>query len=156
MIDLGCRSAVLTRDLSGVWMDIDLISESPRNSVHGDIRLAPDMFLGSIFEIAILTDVIEHLTKSDGLSLIERLPRISSAILLFTPVDYIPTPAGVSPHGHLSSWYPEEMWINGWTVWEWPTFHRELTWICGAFFAWKFDSGVIPVEQVATASGVPI
>lgn len=160
MIDLGCRSAALTVDLKGTWMDIDPQPDSPKGTVVGDIRDAPTIFsaMKKQFNLAILTDVIEHLEKRDGEILLPELTWIAKSVLVFTPIGKLWITDLPGPHTHRSGWYPEEMEQNGFTIWEWPIFHKLNDGnVHGAFFAWKFFNGNSrTVEAVAKLANVSL
>ena len=162
MLDLGCRSAQLTRDLNGDWMDIDRVSDSPATMIEGDIRDAPQVFADKNYDLLIMTDVIEHLTQSDGGKLLKRLlqkrPKgrsICSGALIFTPTGELDI-GRPGPHAHHSGWYPEDFYAKGFVVWEWPVWHRFADQsIRGVFFAWKLRK-TTTASDVSKLSGVTI
>lgn len=138
MIDLGCGECLLTSDLKGVFVDLDRRSNTPADAVIADITNLPDLF-GCRYKLAIMIDVIEHLTRSDGESLLKKLPYHCSAILIFTPIGPLWVGDAPGPHTHRSGWTPEEFYVKGWNIWEWPIFHSfSEGHVHGAFWAWNF------------------
>lgn len=138
MIDLGCGECLLTSGLKGVFVDMDRRAGTPSDAIIADITKAPDL-LGRRFNLGIMTDVIEHLTRADGESLLKKLSYCCSAILVFTPTGPLWLSESPGPHAHRSGWTPEEFYVNGWNIWEWPIFHSfDEGHIHGAFWAWNF------------------
>jgi hypothetical protein len=155
MIDLGCRSAQLTRRLEGTWVEVDPQPDTPTGAVIMDLRRAPLEFAGETFNLMILTDVIEHLERKDAITLLREMKPLASGYLIFTPTGLLDPFQSDGPHAHRSGWTPEEFFQNGYTVWEWPIFHHFPGGaIRGAFWAWKLKERQLSVEEVATNSRV--
>jgi hypothetical protein len=139
MLDLGCRSAPLTKDFNGAWMECDPQPDTPKLAIIGDIRTAPQVFKGQSFNLLIMTDVIEHLTREHALELLYNMAPLCRSALIFTPTGpwLIGEDFG-NPHSHKSAWMPAEFHDDGWLIWEWPQFHHIPDGkVLGAFFAWK-------------------
>jgi len=158
MIDLGARSAPLTRTLEGTWVEVDPQHDSPSGTLSMDLLEAARTLSG--FKLVVLTDVIEHLPLAAGKWLLsEGIRQLGTACVVFTPVgDYCVSDA-TSPHAHRSGWHPETFWRNEWAVWEWPAFHRfDDGTIHGAFFAWHgWGANPLPTAaELATVAGVPL
>lgn len=158
VLDLGCREAPATKQFRGVWIDLEPIFSEPHALIiKGDIR-SFDTFepvKSRHFSLLTMFDVLEHLTREDGLSVLHRATDHCDAAMIFTPIGelWVHDPPGPSPHEHRSGWYPEEFWANGWTVWEWPIFHQNEGSMHGAFMAWKGERH-ISVKDAASAAGV--
>lgn len=87
----------------------------------GFLKSLPD----SSFDAIVLTDVIEHLEKKDGLELIKEVERVSSStVAIFTPLGYMPQHFSSAEdtwgfneaelQTHRSGWLPEDFgseWI---------------------------------------------
>jgi hypothetical protein len=87
----------------------------------GFLNSLPD----SSFDAIVLTDVIEHLDKNDGLELIKEVERVSSStVAIFTPLGFMPQHfssaedawgfSEVELQTHRSGWLPEDFgseWI---------------------------------------------
>lgn len=99
------------------------VAEAKRRDPAGDYRLARaeglrSMFSEGEFDCVIGLDLIEHLTKEDGLRLMDDMAFVARRrILLFTPNGFLPQ---ASEDGdlqeHLSGWTAEEMQGLGFTV----------------------------------------
>lgn len=157
MLDLGCRSAQLTRRLDGAWVEVDPQPDTPPQAHIIDLRRAPEYFAGETFNLLIMTDVIEHLERLDALSLLRDMKPSTQGTLIFTPVGLFAPSITNGPHSHRSGWSPEEFVANDYSVWEWPSFHRfENGDIRGAFWAWKLREGTPSVFEVAERAHVKI
>lgn len=160
VLDLGCREAPATRHFQGVWIDLEPLFEEPHAVIiKGDIRNFDsfNQVTSRHFSLLTMFDVIEHLTREDGLSILDRATNYCDSAMIFTPTGelWVHDPVGQSPHDHRSGWYPEEFWENGWTVWEWPIFHQNDGSVHGAFMAWK-GPRTISVKECAEAAGVKL
>ena len=87
--------------------------------VLSDVRDISKHFQPGQFDACIAMDVIEHLTKADGMKLIADMERISrSRVVFFTPCGFLPQ--GNTEKGdlqtHLSGWEPSEMEKLGYRV----------------------------------------
>lgn len=88
------------------------------------------------FDVCLCSDGIEHLTKRDGLELLQRMQQWSYLPIIFTPLDaYKVQPYSDDPDAHKCVWSPAEFEAMGWDTESYPEWHRELS--IGAFFAWK-------------------
>jgi hypothetical protein len=111
---------------SRFWKECVLI-DSVKRDVPGreitvmDIRDSPHFFKinGLELNLAILTDVIEHLTGPDANRLLGELASICKAIVVFTPIGwYCVNAKATDPDTHKSGWWPRDFHKNGWAVWE--------------------------------------
>lgn len=151
-LDLGCGTASHTSTIKEcVFMDAEATDHTPKGMIVGDIRTQfPDDSFGTCF----MLDVIEHMTKDDGLKLLGKLKNNCQRIVLFTPLGDLWITDNPSPHSHKSGWTPDD--LPGWNFWVWPSFHKFADGNThGAFWAWKTFRGeeVTPLE-LATISGI--
>jgi hypothetical protein len=74
------------------------------NVFIGDARDAPEQFYRP-YDLALLIDIIEHLTLHDGHQLLSCIQRAGPAVLVATPKRFIEQHADRNPHEeHLSFW----------------------------------------------------
>jgi len=83
-----------------------------------DVRRIGDVFTQNQFDCVVALDLIEHLTKDEGLQLIGAMVRIArKKILLFTPSGFLPQhSSGGDLQAHHSGWEAKEMEKLGFTV----------------------------------------
>ncbi|HXG01433.1 MAG TPA: class I SAM-dependent methyltransferase [Bacteroidota bacterium] len=127
-LDIGCGSDSPVRFLRfdyslGVEAYEPLLREAQRNGTHSEYMLANATeldrhFSSKQFDCCVAIDLIEHLTKDDGLKLISSMERIAARkVLLFTPNGFLPQR---SHHGdlqeHLSGWTADEFERLGFRV----------------------------------------
>jgi hypothetical protein len=129
VLDVGCGCSMNLR-----WLDIPhpvgveayppSFEEAQRRQTHdelvcADARMIDQHFKPGQFEACIALDVIEHLTKEDGLQLMAKMERIASKKIVFL------TPSGFLPQQHieqgdlqehLSGWEASEMEQRGYRV----------------------------------------
>lgn len=129
VLDVGCGRTSLIR-LSGFDRTVGLEGYEPdaeaarRNGTHdeivvGDARALEQLFGPAKFDACIALDVIEHLSKEDGLKMMRSMEAVSARKTLFvTPSGFLPqghTEAG-DLQAHLSGWEPDEMRRLGYRV----------------------------------------
>jgi hypothetical protein len=86
------------------------------------------------YGVAYCLDGIEHLHKTDGYRLLQKMESISDRQILFTPLgEYMVNPHDPHPHSHKSGWYPGD--AEGYGVVVAPNWHPTLN--VGAFFMLK-------------------
>ena len=158
-IDLGCGEAHVTQHFSDVLLVDEVVRNNPTAPVFCcDMRKA--VYMQNVcmrhFDLGVMTDSIEHLSRSDAMAVLKKLSGFCNAIAIFTPVGpWHLDPTSTDPDAHKSAWYPEEFSVNGWAVVEYPTYHRfEAGEILGAFWAWKFmrEATPTPAEVFARAN----
>jgi SAM-dependent methyltransferase len=129
VLDIGCGPSPTMRQLGvvktvGVDGYAPSVAEARRQNTHDelvqcDIRDLSKQFEPRQFDACVALDVIEHLTKADGLKLMADMERIARKRVLFL------TPSGFLPQGntekgdlqaHLSGWSPREMEKLGYRV----------------------------------------
>lgn len=119
ILDAGCgRSS----PLSGLYVDscrIGLDSYAPyiingwKKNVHhfyviGDVRALP--FKIRTFDCTVATEVLEHLSRSDGQAMLQEIKRVTRRkIILTIPNGFLPTYAGPEDN-------PDEMHLSGYTT----------------------------------------
>lgn len=87
------------------------------------------------FDVAICSDGIEHLTKTDGVKLLDTMIAISYKQIIFTPLDDLfgmAKDGDNNPEAHRSLWTPENL---GWNQVVFPDYHKK--WCGGAWFGWR-------------------
>ncbi len=121
ILDIGCgRISSLTGVEKGAYrVGLDnykpyilKIKESSTHNAYvlGDARALP--FKSNSFDCAVATEILEHLTKQDGLRMIEDIERVvKKRIIMTTPNGFLPTYA--SPDDN-----PEETHLCGYTAGE--------------------------------------
>jgi SAM-dependent methyltransferase len=85
----------------------------------GDVRDIDRLFKPGQFDACVALDLIEHLTKEDGLKLMESLERVAAKkVVFFTPKGFLPQRHADNDdlQAHLSGWEPSEMEARGYKV----------------------------------------
>lgn len=145
MLDLGCCTAPNTPRLGfSKRRYIDIIDrkldhpEEQQHFWHGNILLA-DLYVREPVDVAIASDVIEHMLDLDGYKLLGVMEKISQKQILFTPTTDLFGMAKAGdddPESHRSLWAPEDFPDYASIVF--PHYHK--TWDGGAFFFFKTPS----------------
>lgn len=75
-------------------------------------------FREKMFDALIFLQVLEHMTKKDGLNILKEMPRVADTIILTTPVGFIEAEVdfGNPFQTHRSGWFPKELRKLGYTV----------------------------------------
>lgn len=131
LLDVGCGrespvgafSPGLTR-VVGVDRHAPYLEESRAAGIHHDYCQSDVLEIGQRFEpgsfdCVVALDLIEHLPKEDGLSLIRMMERIArKKVIIFTPTGFLEQRAydDNSLQEHLSGWEPAEMRAMGYRV----------------------------------------
>lgn len=89
------------------------------------------------FDVAVISDGIEHFTKAQGITLLFLMQSRSAKQIIFTPLgDYlIEKKTTDNPDSHKSGWLPKD--FPGWGIIELANFHPTLG--IGAFFSWHCE-----------------
>ncbi|MEI9959681.1 MAG: class I SAM-dependent methyltransferase [Limisphaerales bacterium] len=129
VLDVGCGTSMNMRwfgvkHSTGVEGYGPACEEAKRRKTHdelvqSDIRELDRHFKPRQFDACVALDVIEHLTKEDGLKLMASMERIANKkIIFFTPSGFL-----IQHHyeqgdlqEHLSGWEPSEMEQHGYQV----------------------------------------
>ncbi len=131
VLDVGCgRDSILkgiNRPIYSVGIDYyePYINKSKSEKIHNkyllhDItRKLP--FQENSFEVIICTEVIEHLSKEDGLNLLNEMERVAiNKVILTTPnglmIDLHPTKEDNPEEKHISGWETDELRELGYKV----------------------------------------
>lgn len=137
LLDVGCGASSpiqkFTRKLRhtvGVDCFPEALSKSRAAGIHREYKLADvlsldENFAPRSFDCVVALDLIEHLSKADGLRLITAMEKIAKKkIIIFTPNGFLPQNEydGNPNQVHLSGWTAAEikklgfrvMGINGW------------------------------------------
>ncbi|HYG23863.1 MAG TPA: class I SAM-dependent methyltransferase [Verrucomicrobiae bacterium] len=129
VLDVGCGHSSSLR-LFGVPRCVGIdgylpsVEEARRKGTHDEVFHGSVTELGKAFEpksfdACIAIDVIEHLTKADGLQLINDMERLArKRVIFFTPNGFLPQRhiSNDDLQEHLSGWEPEEMARRGFEV----------------------------------------
>jgi hypothetical protein len=156
-LDLGCGEAKHTLPLGNVRFIDALKMEGAPDSVEiGDIRKIAELVPRYSFGTCYLLDVPEHLTKPEGVALLDELQTICKRTVFFTPLGELWVTGEDHPYSHKCGWTPDEAEALGYQTWTWPKYHRFAEGQThGAFWAWKTHDGFeISPEEVAKKAGV--
>lgn len=128
VLDVGCGETSPVRFLDfdyavGIEGHAPSAALAMRNHTHDevlecDVRDLKHAFSDDSFDCCVALDLIEHLSKDDGLRLVMELERIASRrVLIFTPNGFLPQhDTGNNLQEHLSGWTVEEMRQLGYQV----------------------------------------
>lgn len=130
LLDVGCGENSPVRHFSqkihstGVDAFEPSIRKSRQAGIHDrycrmDILEIGKRFKPNSFDCALASDVIEHLTKAEGLKLLRVMERIAiKKVVVFTPNGFLPQGEfGNNPwQRHRSGWTDDEMKSMGYTV----------------------------------------
>jgi len=121
-LDVGCGPISTLRflrfkRLAGIDGYPPSVEQAKKNATHdelvlGDIRELDRFFKTDQFDACLALDVIEHLTKEDGLKLAKAMERAASKrVVFFTPNGFLPQRHAERDdlQEHLSGWEVEEM-----------------------------------------------
>jgi len=149
-IDLCCAEATISRHFQFKEKTyVDVLDEwnipgQMDRYVQADV-LGQHAVFDKHYDVALCSDGIEHLIKSDGLRLIERMKTISDRQILFTPLgDLWTTKDNDDPKSHKSGWFPAD--FKGFAAVVCPIYHP--TFNHGAFFVWRCPDMEMDFERV--------
>ena len=129
ILDIGCGYSSSLRSIRKgsyiVGLDIyePYILKGKMLSLHddyvlADVRALP--FKSKSFDSTVATELIEHLSKADGLIMIKQMEEVASGeIFLTTPNGFLPTYAGPDDNpeeSHISGWHSSELEELGFKV----------------------------------------
>ena len=121
LLDVGCGTSTLARQI-GIKYTVGIEGHRPTfekavqlkthdKLVLGDVRNLLDYFRPGEFDACMALDVIEHLSKPDGIQLLEAMDQIARrTVIVFTPNGFL-------PQTHFAPDDLEEH-LSGWEVWE--------------------------------------
>jgi predicted TPR repeat methyltransferase len=127
-LDLGCGAGSPIRLLDfeytvGLDGHEPGVNQARASKTHtevwlGDVRRIGEYFSARQFDCVVALDLIEHLTKTEGLQLIDAMERIASKkILIFTPNGFLPQQSTDGDlQAHHSGWEAREIAALGFTV----------------------------------------
>lgn len=128
VLDIGCGGGTPIRYIPfkravGVDLDKEYIERAKKNKTHheyhlADVRKVGSMFKEKEFDACVALDLIEHLTKEDGINLINQMKKLAKKkIIIFTPNGYMNQKDEAHPlQDHHSGWTAEEMKKMGFQV----------------------------------------
>ncbi len=143
ILDVGCGvdSPVqyLSTDMYRVGVDVHApaIEASKRRGIHNEyfeisIDDIDQHFADGSFDCVLASDVIEHVTKEQGLALIEKIERIAKyKVIIFTPRGFLPQD---EQDGN-----PWQKHKSGWEVSEMERFGYHVTGINGLKSIWNIN-----------------
>lgn len=123
VLDIGIKDTIVTekynslRDVK-IKVGIDLEEKYLKRGVKlnkgwtllkMDAKKITNHFIEDQFDVIILNDVIEHLTKKDGKKLLEDCKKIGYYIMLFTPSGHLKQKNIIKTQNHLSGWSEQEL-----------------------------------------------
>lgn len=129
VLDVGCGARSPLRFLPGQRLvgvdayapDLDRARAQQTHDelVEADVARLDTIFKEKSFDACVACDLIEHLSKADGLKFLQTLERLATRrVVIFTPNGFLPqtsqTPGDFQEH--LSGWEPEEMKKLGYRV----------------------------------------
>ena len=86
ILDLGCGDQKIINRLKGTHFTVD-IWEKFKPDLVWNLNKLPLPFADNSFDVILILDVIEHLTKENGLKLLEEAKRVANKkIVIFTPL----------------------------------------------------------------------
>lgn len=144
IVDLmACEGSVTSQLNVGQKVYVDVQKRDIKNfEKHKDVVVTMDaiQYLQNTdkrFNAAICLDGIEHISKDNGLAMLELMKLKSNTQIIFTPLgDYlIETESSENPDAHRSGWTPDEFEKMGWATVSFPNFHPTLN--HGGFFAYN-------------------
>ncbi len=77
---------------------------------HVDLTQDQLPFKDKMFDVALLTEVIEHLSKEQGFRILRELERVAKTVVVTTPAIQFDEPS------HISLWTPEDFRSRGYDV----------------------------------------
>jgi len=123
ILDVGCglglpmrvlRRLGLPSRVIGVDVHIQYLRRVKKLEIYDDRVLASAVYLPfreKSFNSVICLQVLEHLTKRDGVTALRKLSRVADTVVVTTPVSFVK--ADVDPRNpfqkHRSAWYPEDL-----------------------------------------------
>lgn len=131
VLDVGCGAnsplaRIPQRIFRSVGVDLhqESIARSRARKIHDsyktlDVRLLGNAFPKASFDVILASDVLEHLTKSEGKKLIADMVRIArKRVIILTPNGFIPQEEyGQNPlQKHHSGWSVDELRAIGFSV----------------------------------------
>lgn len=129
VLDVGCgNEGVLLRRVPGiphaVGVDLALPTAGSPSELHSeyvrlDIRQLAERFEPGTFDAVVALDVVEHLSKAEGMVLLESIERIAARrVVVFTPNGFLSQPPSpVNPHQeHRSGWKAADFADRGYRI----------------------------------------
>jgi hypothetical protein len=129
VLDVGCgEEAALLRRVPGIPRSVGVDmhvpepgSKPPRHSeyIRMDVRSIGERFEPASFDSVVAIDVIEHLSRGDGLALLEAMEKIAARrVIVFTPNGFLPQPPDPdnAHQEHISGWEVKDFIARGYRV----------------------------------------
>lgn len=124
----GCETAIDVGSGDGRYRalvphceTVDAYQDAPLSDFHhkaNALQLLSDWEEAPYWDLVYALDVIEHLTKADGLKLLDQMERLArKRVLIFTPNGYRKQTSDIPWQIHRSGWTAEELRARGyWTA----------------------------------------
>lgn len=122
----------------------DILRENGVETINAEAPAGLRALKSASVGTAIAIDVIEHLSRDDGLEMLEEMKRLAfGQVVIFTPLGFQPQDGGAETDAwgyqgqrwqvHRSGWTPED--FPGWSCFVDDQFHKRGSAFDGAFFA---------------------
>jgi SAM-dependent methyltransferase len=127
-LDVGCGAGSPVRligldYLVGIDGHAPSLEEAKRNRTHNefhcaDVRTIGSLFQAESFDACVGLDLIEHLPKGDGFTLLKDMEKLATRrVIIFTPNGFLPQQSQDGDlQEHLSGWEPGEFRNLGYQV----------------------------------------
>lgn len=128
VLDIGCGMKIVTRHLACTLTGIDICPDYlVGGDICGDVRNLPEFLGERRFDVVVGIDIIEHLTKQEGIKLLADIQRVADKkVFLSTPTKWTDNVAGVSNPAssgygnvwnyHRSAWDADDFYNMGYMV----------------------------------------
>lgn len=143
LLDVGCGVGspvqYLSRDMHRVGVDVygPAIEASKAQGIHNEycqinVDEIDKQFAAGSFDCVLASDVIEHVTKEDGLALMKKMEYVAKhKIIIFTP-------RGFLPQGEHDG-NPWQVHKSGWEVAEMQGYGYRVIGISGCKWVWNIE-----------------
>lgn len=153
MCDLGANKAPYTHSLGFEKRTyVDVLDRVLDNEDEQQFFVKYDMIKYltesplSIYDVAISSDSIEHLSERDGERFVAAMEKHSLRQVIFTPLnDWMMDKEGIDPEGHHSLWTPDM--LPEYAAIVFPNYHPTLS--IGAWFGWRCENIKEDFERVS-------
>ena len=113
---LGLRSKAIALDVSAKYL-----RRVVKLGIYNDYVLASAKYIPfkeKSFKSLMCLQVLEHLTKMDGVTALKELSQVADLVIVTTPVGFVEADANpINPfQKHKSGWYPEDLIYFGYKV----------------------------------------
>lgn len=141
LLDLCCGEMAVTQKMPFDWkrsLAVDVIDAPERPRICDFLLADARSFVPEqIYDVAICSDGIEHLSFTEGVRLLTMMHKYAKVAIVFTPTGdkNLDSERSTNPHSHKSSWSPMEFEVLDWNTHYFPDWHPTIC--LGAVFAWR-------------------